>query len=558
MTAAFALAALVCFALGWRTSGLHRALRVALMAVSGVFATLVIWRLTLAGITETELRRAKAGIALLALWLVAMERRREAAGTPVPRVRVDGVALALAMVALGAWAQFGQASHLQLVHRRDVFHYYLGARYHAELGYPWLYECTAVAEAELRGPAVLRTRIYRELRTGIERPAVTALQYTDLCHQRFSAARWQNFRDDVKWFRDASEDEYWVGIQTDHGYNPTPVWTLLEGTLARLPARATTTSLRVLAAVDPLLLAAAFAALGWAFRTRTAALAMIFWGTQEPASAAWMAGTFLREDWFVLVLFSLCLQRRNRHALAGAALGWAAATRGFPAALLLGGGVTQLWSLARHRKLDPRWVRFALGFAASVVILVALSALYSGVGDWPAWLQHIRHHDSEMSSNRIGLRNAFEFTFDGRLEAVQRRFGQQQITDRWAAMRTAHWESWRRVYRVLSLALVAAMAWRLRRVKTPWMVTAASVGAVWCLAYLSSYYWAIAMVLVVLAAALPRWERFTLAMLAVMQVATVMPALSFFYDDRYAVLSALIGVYVLAAPAALGRWRGAR
>lgn len=545
-----ALAALLgvgAFAFGWTSARASSAARVAAMALGGALAAVAVWRVSGTAFSETSLRRWKAVIPLLALWLAARGQR-------VGETRARGVALALGVFSLAVWAEFGHLTPNHQVHRRDVFHYFIGARHHRELGYDRLYECTAVAEAELRGEAAVRARRYRELRTGLERPGGDALAQADACHARFAPARWRSFRDDVRWFRDASDDTYWQGIQLDHGYNPTPVWTLLEGSLTRLPARATRASLAALALLDPLLLLAALAFVGRAFGIRVAALGMIFWGAQEPASAAWMSGCVLRNDWLALTLAALCLQRRGRHALAGAALGWAAATRGFPAALLLGGAASQAHALLRGAPMDRRWTRLAAGFAGSVAALVALSALYGGADDWAAWLRHIRHHNTEFSSNRVGLRTLFEYTLDGRLEALQRAPG--DVLQRWDLARAARSAATAPWYRATAVALVGLIAWALRRVRTPWLATSLSAGAVWCLANLSSYYWALAMVLVIPAAAAPRWERAVLAALGLTQLALVMPVFSYFYDDRYAVLSAAVGALTLAAPGCVAGLRG--
>ena len=98
---------------------------------------------------------ALAACALLA-WRAALAKR----GRSESQRRLRGILLGVvgALGALG-WTNFLLFHGERYVHPTDFYHYYMGAKYQAELGYTRLYECTVVADLEaghgeaLAGPA---------------------------------------------------------------------------------------------------------------------------------------------------------------------------------------------------------------------------------------------------------------------------------------------------------------------------------------------------------------------------------------------------------------------
>src|SRR5207244_9712263 len=62
---------------------------------------------------------------------------------------------------------------------------------------------------------------------GIRDDLVTGVQTCALpiCH--FTPERWAAFKKDIAFFRARVNDKRWEEIHHDHGYNASPVWTLL-------------------------------------------------------------------------------------------------------------------------------------------------------------------------------------------------------------------------------------------------------------------------------------------------------------------------------------------
>jgi hypothetical protein len=133
-------------------------------------------------------------------------------------------------------------------------------------------------------------------------------------------------------------------MQTDHGYNATPVWTALGGTLANL-VPVTDGGILALRLLDPLLLAGMWTAVALAFGWRAACVALLFWGTNYPAQYGWVGGSFLRQLDLAAPVSGLRLRRR-RPPTAGALLPVAASACVFPAV-----------ALPRSRAAWRRWLR---------------------------------------------------------------------------------------------------------------------------------------------------------------------------------------------------------
>ncbi len=443
----------------------------------------------------------------------------------------------------------------QLFHHRDTFHYYLGSKYFRELGYKGIYECAAVAEAEVRGPDALRSRSMRDLERDEVVPATLALAAAGRCHEAFGEARWRSFRSDVACFRSVCDDAYWSGIQTDHGYNPPPAWSMLGGSLSSL-GPASERLLAGLAMIDIALLIAAFAVIGWAFGLHALCVTIVIWGCQEPGSFVWLQGTFLRQDWFFCLALGAALLRRHRWFGAGAALASGAALRAFPVVFLVGPAIVLARRALEARSLPHATRRFAVGAAFAGSLWIAAGALASP-NAYPAWVAHIRQHDSVVATNRIGLQTLFEYRPSTRLE----RFSEVRDGDRaWLAARRDAAQRSAGARKVAALAVIAAVLFALASVRAPWIASLLSAALLFPLSSLNSYYYIVITLLGPLASLGARLERRLLAAVALMQVLVVMPAFSWWWDDRFAVITVIIAALEgwLLAPWFARSWRSLR
>jgi hypothetical protein len=491
---------------------------------------------------------AVAAAALVVSWLVRWPSGR--------RMRVAPGVLAVAGGMLGSLAiasYWGLGNDVNRYHVWDQFHYYMGGKYFAELGYSRIYACTAVAEAERVGPDEMAGRHMRNLTTDSVVPAEEALAYPERCTERFRPERWRAFGDDVMWFREAT-GPIWDRMQQDHGFNPPPSWVLAGGPLAHLgPASAGT--LMLLSAVDYALLGLMLGIVWWAFGAHVLLVAMVVWGCQLPGQATWTTGAFLRQDWLVLVVAAACLARRGWPALSGAALASAAALRVFPALLVvlpLVVIVRRCWQRKRLGRFDAR---FLAGAAAAAVGWLAVTSAVFGTEVWSEYLRHLAAHRSAPAANQVGLRALLSQSWDGRW-VVTRRPGEVDPFLVWGAMRRATFAANHTLYLTLAgviAAVSACAAWRMRRL---WTALAASAVVVVATVDLASYYYAFFIVLGLLAAASRVEEALALGAILVGRAADMLPIASENPDIRYTVQSGVFVAWAVAAAVMLA-WRPA-
>jgi len=425
----------------------------------------------------------KGGLSLVALAAVAWRHLRP--GTLAPERAGRGLLLMAVLAAL-AWCNFGALHGRGAIHHWEQFHYFLGSKYFPELGYDGLYAASLEAERQLRLAPSTQAHV-RDLRTNEVVPTGEQMEFAREARARFSGPRWRDFVDDVRYFLVSSRREYLAGIRKDHGYNPTPTWTFTARLLTRwLPASDLT--LTLLGGLDVLLVVGAFALVFRTFGSRVGCLSLIVFGLGYPWRYDWIGGCLLRQDWLAAVTAAVCLMRRERFAVAGGLLAYAALARAFPAAFLLGPAVLGLRHALERRPLA--WLaRLGGGLLAGAVLCLGAGALTgAGWGAWPAFADNLERHRETWLTNNVGLDNVL--LYDG--ATLRREDVDWNLPEPWI-----HWQErmnrreaalapWLWAARLLFLALVAAAAWRLRIEEA----TVLGVAAAFAVAPLTCYYWA--------------------------------------------------------------------
>ena len=364
------------------------------------------------------LRLAIAGFAALLLALLlgsSRPGRRGAVG------KARGVAVAL----LGVLAVSAFATNYNLflwprahgMHAHDVFHYYVGAKYFPELGYFDLYRCSLAVEGQTTPgakdavAAVRPGTPVRNLRSGRLEIAAALLPSGPRCDGLFDSERWSSFERDVRWFQSRLRARKWKNLLTDHGFNPSPVWTLIGRPLAELiPAKAI--PMRLAVRIDLLLLVAAFAAVGWAFGFTGLCTAVIAWGTNPLSRYQWVGDVFLRHPWLAAGLLGICFLRQRRSAVAGALLALASLLRVFPVFQLACFGVYAVREGWTRRALAPESVRVAAGAlaAAGVLIVGGLAVSGRGVSVYEEFFENIVPHSEIFTWSSVGLQPLLAFS----------------------------------------------------------------------------------------------------------------------------------------------------
>ena len=226
----------------------------------------------------------------------------------------------------------------------EFYHYYIGTKYAPEVGYSEMYMASLVADSETGMKWKHKSGTITDLAVGKKVSTKKVLADADLYKSRFTPERWEEFKKDIVWFKDRLVTARWGGVLRDKGYNGTPVWTMLVGGL--LSNRISTDNdkgMMFLALLDPLLILLTFLLVVWAFGPRTAFLMLVLLGTNYMMKYWHMKGAYLRTDWVMCMVMTVCFLRKKHYALAGAFTGYAVISRIFPAVLLFGIGARFFW-----------------------------------------------------------------------------------------------------------------------------------------------------------------------------------------------------------------------
>ncbi|HEX7078607.1 MAG TPA: discoidin domain-containing protein [Candidatus Eisenbacteria bacterium] len=514
-------------------------------------------RFTRQGANALKIVLALLGAALLA-WGRVLARR----GTPGRAGRLRDVLLAvLGILGYTGYYNWGGYHFPERVHQYEFFHYYIGAKYFPELGYTGIYECSNVAEAEQGFRRRVELRVIRDLRRNELVSARYVLEdperYKKGFTRPFTPERWDAFKKDTAYFRDRVGLDTWDKMLKDHGYNPSPVWNMSGSLLSNVGPASPALIDGILSWIDPVLLAIAFGFVIWAFGWRVACVAALFFGTNEPALYFWTGGAFLRQDWFALAIAGICLLKKGRPALGGAALAASTLLRLFPLGFFAAIGVRLAWILVRERRLDPTGLRVVIGAAIAVALLVPASSLVAGgFSAWPAFVRNIEKHESTPLTNDMGLRTLVAFRWETRQKVM---FDPNRV-DPFHGFREARRNALRGLFgRPLFYALVigylALLFFRVVRREMDWWVLAAfGFGVIPISLEMTCYYFSF------LTAAALLWERraaIPIGLLCLSAMTQIVEFQTYYYDMRYALESVVVIVFVVWATWVYGKRRGA-
>jgi hypothetical protein len=502
---------------------------------------------------QPQILYAKALIAVIATATLAWDAASGSSRRESAWLR-DATLAALAVVSLAAWFNFGQFHRSgQPFHYHDFFHYYVGSKYFAELEYTRLYDCVAAAEVSVLRSPEIADRPTRDLRTNQILRGSPAAGDPELCRRHFTAERWDSFLRDVEWFRSRMSPQAWNQVQVDRGYNGTPFWTVVGGSIARIGGMNRIT-LVLLASIDWVIVIVMWIVVWRTFGWRAMAVALIWWGLNYPARYGYTGGAFLRQGWLVLLVLAICLMKRGYAAAAGASIGAAAMLRIFPLAVAFGPLLRARW--LRREAIGRSDRRLVAATAATAVVLVAITLSFptpferDTVYPWRLFAQNSMKHMSTPAVNRIGLRTAL--AFDPATRAVHT--WREDETDPWKVWResrTTAFEQRRAIYlAVVALFVLLLTKAVLARSMTTWTTLVACVGLIPVLLQLSGYYYG-----VLLAYGLLWPQRKAIGVgLGVLTTATcLVPLVIAHEDDRYAAISIAVLCFVFHATVSLRR-----
>lgn len=315
-----------------------------------------------------------------------------------------------------------KANQPLFVHNFDMRVYYPVAKYFKELRYDGLYQASVAAyvaddpNANLDGLANVELRDLRTHR--ITKVAEVRKQIEEI-PKRFSDARWEAFKTDMRYFRQTMGVGDYLGSMQDHGGNATPVWTAIAH-LIFAGTTASNATLTLGALLDPIMLLVAFAAIYKAFGLRTSLMSVVFFGANDfyMFGSNW-AGATLRHDWMVYLAIGICALKLGKWTMGGVFLAMSAAIRAFPAFALVGVGIVfawEIWSYYRENGKIPTfsdlmnnyqpYMKTLIGALGCVVVVVVFSSLVFDPSAWAEWIRKVSILDRDPHVNDVSLRAA--------------------------------------------------------------------------------------------------------------------------------------------------------
>ncbi len=450
------------------------------------------------------------------------------------------IGIVMSVIAFGVYFDFGNPNvrYQDYYHRHELFHYYLGSKYFEEIGYTRLYECAAIAELENRGKSAVINRELRNLRVNLIQPVKDTDVYKnpDLCKRFFQVdtdaggKKWEAFKKDVAWFEKVSRGSYWQNMQKDHGFNPPPVWTM-EGKFFSAMGNAGHDFFLALAGLDVAFHIGTILLFGWAFGWRVMTVAAVFWGCNAPANFYWTGGAFLRHDWLLLLVASICLLKKGKHFWGGAALAYSSLLRVFPIVVSAGWIVIMAIYFIKHRKFHPDHVKVVTGGLAAGAVLIPLSAIVCAptvqeegsttpaiLAPYKDFVSHILVHNQTPLTNHMGLETIVVHDWMPSLASFSDGTFRDEANGRMRFTRNDNlddpfeeWKQGRRdrkkeravLFWALRLMVAGWLVWALRRTKHLWIGMALSPLIVMCAVNMTCYYFSVFMISAALVAVRP-------------------------------------------------------
>jgi hypothetical protein len=490
---------------------------------------------------------AQALVAKLALSVCAALLLLVGARSRWSRAR-DALLVVVAVASFAGYYNWGAYRFPDYAHPHELFHYVVGGKYFNELGYTRLYDCVNAVDAEQGLRARAESRPVRDLRDNVIVDGKASLAHEAECRHAFTPERWDAFARDVAWFRDHATPAAWDHTLRDHGFNPSPAWAMVGSTIANLrPASrgfvgyADSMTSGALAMIDPLLVLVVFFAIAWAFGWRVACVCAVVFGGNPLASFLWTGGAYLRQDWLVLTVVGVACLKKERFAIGGASLAYAAALRVFPAVILAVIAMRLAWTGWRERRVDRELARTIAGAAAaSVAILVVSSVVTGGLHTWVEFARNTAKHSASPSVNLVGLRTLLSFRPSTRADVLF----DPSLLDPFARVVEARRANFAHALPVFVLALFAfvALLFRaVRRTSDPWVLACLGAAAIPIVTELSCYYSSFLVVVALLLHARARVP------VAVLSACAVLLALQLTLDNDVLYACASAALVVLSA-----------
>lgn len=275
------------------------------------------------------------------------------------------------------------------------FHYYLGSKYYQQLDYYHLYNCTIEADRQTYSywknlPLVRNLNTYQ---------TSTPHQLPNCPRDSFPTATWNQFISDTHFWH-TTPQEFWQELFLDKGYNPTPAWTMIGGSLTSLINLENIIGIKLLVLSEWAIIITGLWYLTKSSGTQPilvmASWIILYFGTYHR-----LLGNFGQYWWLGLLIWSWGLWNQKKYYLSGISIGTSIMLRIFPIFFLL--PVLLKFIIKRNSV----YKNYLLGSFTSITTLSLLTLYHPGFPAWKNFITNISLHSKFINQEllHIGLSN---------------------------------------------------------------------------------------------------------------------------------------------------------
>jgi hypothetical protein len=229
---------------------------------------------------------------------------------------------------------------------------------------------------------------------------------------------------------------------------------------------------------------------------------------------------------------------------------YAALLRVFPVLIIAGLGLKAMVEMYRKGTISPApgTKAFATGAGLALLLLLPLSAIVvgggprQGINAWLGFVSNTRKHQQTPLTNNIGLKTLVSYDLDSTAAKLEP-YWVDVPQDAWVAARRRAFDERKWVYWALVTVFVVLLA-RAVRAQEDWVALVLGGGLIAVGAELTSYYYAVFLIFGLLWVH-DQWAGVGLCLLSALT--SVVPVLWSGEDAVYAVISAVVVLYVIAA-----------
>ncbi|MCO4770444.1 MAG: DUF2029 domain-containing protein [Deltaproteobacteria bacterium] len=384
--------------------------------------------------------------------------------------------LGMVMLLSSMWGNHhGMKNHR--VHGWNWYHYWVGSKYHEEVGYFDMYSQTIAAWREMKADTA-KVSSSRNLRT-YKMKRVWEGKVPWVRNQLWTDARWAEFKSDLRKLRKKQSYKKWNDCVKDRGYNASPAWNTPASWLTNALDVGKSSHIRFAKSIDMGLILGLALLLPLAFGP-TRSITAVFISLLVANNTTRFHGSFVQYDWIVLVLGSAALISKKKHGWGGFLLGVATAVRIFPLVFFAAMVARAVLDLLLTRRLPPWLPRLAGGFGLALILGFGVGAAGPrGLDGWSEWREKIQVHTHfhKTGDGRVGLNHIFTSKQGPRGQDIPK------ISERFKTLEET--KPIRLAVAGLLLALLAAACWN--RDELDCFILA--IVAFFALTVSSRYYW---------------------------------------------------------------------